>query len=96
MKKLFKTAMLAVAVMAAGYGGYKTYSTYNGGDNNQLRLENIEAFSYELAEVTVICDKEEGRCWKRNSYPSWSWVWRKWGKCCSRSGDQSDFCYGVE
>ena len=49
MKTIFKTAMFAVAVMAAGYGGYKTYSTYNGVDNNQLRLENIREFGISNA-----------------------------------------------
>lgn len=44
MKKIIKTAMFAVAVVAAGYGSVKAYDAYmtNG---NVLMNDNIEALS---------------------------------------------------
>ena len=44
MKKIIKTVMFAVAVVAAGFGGVKAYdvSTVN---ENRLIAENIEALS---------------------------------------------------
>ena len=48
MKKLFKTVMLAVAVMAAGYGGYKTYDAYTSIDKSVtdlLLVVNMKALS---------------------------------------------------
>ena len=76
MKKLFKTAMLAVAVMAAGFGGVKAYKAYNI-SQSEIGLENIEAFSqsggdggYVLPEVVIECGRYEGKCWNRDWFPS--------------------------
>lgn len=44
MKTIFKTAMFAVAVMAAGYGGVKAYNAYSVKES-KLVSENIEALS---------------------------------------------------
>ena len=47
MKKSIKTAIFAVAVMAAGYGSYKTYSAYNCNNmlSSALLEENLTAMS---------------------------------------------------
>ena len=45
MKKIFKTAMFAVAVMAAGYGGVKAYNIANLSQKDLLIYENVEALS---------------------------------------------------
>ena len=48
MKKVYRTALMAVAVLVAGYGGYKAYETT--ALNNQLKsdiliAENVSALS---------------------------------------------------
>lgn len=92
MKTIFKTAMFAVAVMAAGYGGVKAYKAYNI-SQSEIGLENIEAFTYELSEVTITCGRYEGRCWTRNHWLSCEEG--IWGYHCHRTGYQQDSCYGV-
>jgi len=94
MKKIFKTAMFAVAVMAAGYGGYKTYSTYTVKDGT-LVSENIEALSqsgedgYMLPEFVVECGRYEGKCWARSTQQNEA------GKYpCYFTGSMSDYCTG--
>lgn len=44
MKKNFKTAMLAVAVIAAGYGGVKSIN-YCSSKSNTILDENVEAYT---------------------------------------------------
>lgn len=44
MKKSIKTAMFAVAVVAAGFGGLKAYNAYSDNEST-LMIANIEALS---------------------------------------------------
>ena len=100
MKKLFKTAMLAVAVVAAGYGGYKTYSTYTVKDGT-LVSENIDALSqsggdggYMLPEVVVECSEgPHGRCYDRDDEITEVKGIR--GYWCEFIGYQDLYCEGV-
>ena len=95
MKKIFKTAMLAVAVMAAGFGSVKAYKAYNI-SQSEIGLENIEAFSqsggdggYVLPEVVIECGRYEGKCWARSESQN------KDGKYpCYFTGSMSDYCTG--
>ena len=92
--------MLAVAVMAAGYGGYKTYSTYTVKDGT-LVSENIEALSqsggdggYMLPEVVFDCSEgPEGRCYYLDEYISEFNGVR--GYRCHYTGNRNDYCEDV-
>ena len=86
--------MLAVAVMAAGFGSVKAYKAYNI-SQSEIGLENIEAFSYELPEVTITCGKDEGRCWDRDTEVKWSWKYSAFGKACHYEGYQTYYCTGI-
>jgi len=97
MKKIFKTAMFAVAVMAAGYGGYKTYSTYTVKDGT-LVSENIEALSqsgeggYVFPDI-ITTSTEEGYSYARdNEITEVNGVRGFW---CHFTGVISDYCVGV-
>ena len=73
MKKTIKTAMFAVAVVAAGFGGLKAYNAYQlskMSDSEFLLSENIEALSQSPEDMTNYVEvemmsvkDEEGGCW---------------------------------
>lgn len=71
MNSNLKTAMFAVAVMAAGYGGYKAYSSHLAcmSEKESLVSENVEALSgggdgaNTPAGMKKVVDRYDGYCW---------------------------------
>ena len=75
MKKIFKTAMFAVAVMAAGLGAYKSYNAYqtaNTSPEELLLIENVLALSSEHGGSSCYTQSE---CQNKNG------VWNHYSQC---------------
>ena len=73
MNSNLKTAMFAVAIMAASYGGYKAYSSHSAymSENDLLISENVEALSgggeggSASGMKRVVVPGSDKACWRK-------------------------------
>lgn len=91
MKKIKIVASVAVAVLAS-VGAFMSMNIDNS-ELSELQMENIEAMTYELPEVTVTCSSgTQGRCFS-NFMGRWCMCGEYMYQECHFTGYQYDSCY---
>lgn len=67
-KNVIKTAIAAVCVVAAGFGGVKAYNAANQSEADMLLAENAEALSAGEGAPWFDCPYTGGECRWYNAY----------------------------
>ena len=89
--KSFKALIFFFVAIFATYNLFLSSQTVN---ENFLSLRKLQAFAYDLPEVTITCDSGgSGRCWDEDCH----WEWTPLGGwfmtyCTGFTGYEADIC----